>query len=286
MKQWPRSRHWLKPLTILNKGEYLKTGALIPIRLGSERLHRKAIRTICGKPVVYHLLDRVAASKHLDKKDVVVCTTEDSNDDDLVRIVEKYGARCFRGSTDDLIHRFFHAMKEFKFDAVIQVDGDDPLCDTYYMDLTLERLLGNSSLDIVLTEGLPLGVNSKSFTWKAMQTVYDHYKTEKNDTGFIYFFTKTGLCNIEIIKPEKKEHVLDEARLTLDYEEDFLCFEAIFNALYRENQVFGIDDFVPFLKANPQIMQINNQLNEKYFQRHAEKSKFEFEDMNGSLQQF
>ena len=45
----------------------MKIGALIPIRLSSERLPKKAIRLIEGKPAVYHLLDRAFESKYLDR---------------------------------------------------------------------------------------------------------------------------------------------------------------------------------------------------------------------------
>ncbi|HAT36435.1 MAG TPA: acylneuraminate cytidylyltransferase, partial [Rhodospirillaceae bacterium] len=62
----------------------MKIGALIPIRLASERLPRKAIMTICDRPIVHHLLDRIAACRHIDDaKNIVVCTTTDSSDDEL-----------------------------------------------------------------------------------------------------------------------------------------------------------------------------------------------------------
>ncbi len=100
-------------------------GALIPIRLDSERLPNKAIMEISGKPIVCHLLDRAFDSKYLKKENVIVCTTNDSSDDELVKIVENYGARVFRGSKDDIIKRFYNAMIKFNFDYVIEIDGDD-----------------------------------------------------------------------------------------------------------------------------------------------------------------
>ena len=146
-------------------------GTLIPVRLRSERLPGKALKTICGKPVICHLLDRAFASQYVLPENVVVCTTLDSTDDALVDVVEGYGASIFRGSADDIIKRFNDAIEAFGFDAVIQVDGDDPLCDPEYMDLTLEALIQDRELDFASSEGLPLGINSKSFTTKAMKKV-------------------------------------------------------------------------------------------------------------------
>lgn len=255
----------------------LKTGSIIPIRLASERLPNKALMPIVSRPVVWHLLDRVCASKYIkDKKDVVVCTTCEQSDDALVSAVEQYGCSCFRGSADDIIKRFYDAILTHQFDAIIQVDGDDPLSDTHYMDRTMELLLGDASLDIVTCEGLPLGVAVKSFTKKAIQRVYGHYKSERNDTGFIYYFTKTGLCKQDVVKVENPNHVLNEARLTLDYKEDFEVFKRIFEALYVKGQIFSLDEVVLFLKSRPEIMNINSVLNGEYWMRTQEKAKLQY----------
>ena len=260
-----------------------KIGALIPIRLASERLPFKATKEICGKPIVCHLLDRVFASKYINKNNAVVCTTQDVTDDPLVEIVANYGASVFRGSTNDIIKRFHDAMKHFNFDKVIQVDGDDILCATEYMDLTMDKLLSDPSLDIVTVQGLPLGIASKSFTAQAMNKVYAHYKSENNDTGFIYFFTKSGLCKQDVISPASQSHVLDQARLTLDYPEDFQLFTEILEALYEKDQVFGLEKVVGFLNANTELMNLNSKLNEKYWQRTKDKAQLEYENLSGNV---
>ncbi len=80
-----------------------RIGALIPVRLASERLPGKALKLIAGKPVIHHLLDRVFACRYVEPGNVVVCTTEDRSDDPLVAAVEGYGASVFRGAADDVI---------------------------------------------------------------------------------------------------------------------------------------------------------------------------------------
>lgn len=260
-----------------------KIGALIPIRLASERLRGKALKEICGRPAVYHLLDRVCASKHILKENVVVCTTQDASDNKLVTAVESYGAKVFRGSRDDIIQRFYDAIAAFNFDIILQVDGDDILADAFYMGLTVQALLDDSSLDIVSCQGLPLGVATKSFTRQAMEKVYRSYKTTQNDTGFIYFFTKTGLCRQKVISPISEDHVCNEARLTLDYQEDFEVFKAIIEALYKPNEIFNLETLVKFLKNHHEVIKINQFLDKQYWQRTAEKAKLQYLDSNGVL---
>ena len=260
----------------------MKIGALIPVRLASERLPGKAILEVASKPLVCHLLDRVFASRYIaDKRDVIVCTTEDTSDDRLAHIVTNYGASIFRGSTDDIIKRFNDAIVVHKLDYILQVDGDDILCATEYMDLTMEYLLGDNSLDIVTCDGLPLGIASKSFTQKAMAKVYEAYQTDKNDTGFIYYFTKTGLCNQEVITDVPPEHILDEARLTLDYASNLEVFTKIIEALYPSGELLDFQKVVQYLKLHPEVMEINAGLEDEYWQRTRDKAKLSFTDKDG-----
>jgi len=260
----------------------MKIGALIPIRLASKRLPGKAMKEVCGQPLVCHLLDRVFASKYIkNKSDVVVCTTNEKSDDALVNVVQNYGASIYRGSTDDIIKRFYDAVRAFDFDYIIQVDGDDILCATEYMDLTMETLLKDNSLDIVTCDGLPLGIASKSFTRNAMNQVFGFYKTNENDTGFIYYFTKTGLCNQKIIQPISDMHILDEARLTLDYPVDLEVFTTIIEMLSQSGEIFNLEQIVTFLKKHPDIMNINADLDEVYWQRTKDKAQLMYTDSSG-----
>lgn len=261
----------------------MRLGALIPVRLASERLPGKALLDVAGRPAIHHLLDRVAASRHLDgPRAAVVCTTQEASDDPLAAAVEAYGASVFRGATDDIIRRFADAIEAYGFDAVIQADGDDPLSATEYMDLTMDRLLADPGLGIVTTSGLPLGVGTKSFTRAAMETVLGHYRTEANDTGFIYFFTRTGLVRQAEIGPVSPDHVHETARLTLDYPEDLELFRRIFGALYRPGEVFGLAEVVRFLSDHPETAALNAGLDEAYRRRTREKARLAYTDRSGA----
>ena len=264
-----------------SKGHNL--GAIIPARLNSERLPGKALMEVCGRPIIHHLLDRVTACKHVVPERTVVCVTQEKSDDPLVEAVKAYGAKIFRGSTNDIIARFYAAIDYFKFDAVIQIDGDDPLSATEYMDLTMDRLLSDPSLDIVTCRGLPLGTAVKSFTRAAMTRVLRHYRSIKNDTGFIYFFTKTGLCKQLEVDPISPDHIFETGRLTLDYQKDFIMFTALLEDLYAPHQVAGLAQVVKYLREHPEVVALNAGLDEEYWDRTREKINLEFEGEDGTL---
>ncbi|MGA7991377.1 MAG: hypothetical protein WCC53_08105 [Thermoanaerobaculia bacterium] len=255
----------------------MRIGALVPVRLASERLPGKALLALEGRPVITHLLDRLFASRHLSPDRVVVCTTLDQSDDALVDVVRAAGARVFRGSRDNILDRFAGAVDEFGFDAVIEADGDDPCTDPGYMDRCMDALLADESLGMVSVEGLPLGLASRAIRSGALRTVRGHCVTEANDTGFMYYFTRTGLCRHVSLAPVSDTHRHETARLTLDYPEDLAFFRALFRELYVPGQVFGVEAIVRLLRQKPELAAINARLSERFWERTREKAKLEYE---------
>lgn len=255
----------------------VKIGALVPVRLASERLPGKALLPIAGRPTITHLLERLFACRYLIPEHVVVCTTEEESDDALVPVVESTGARVFRGSRDDIIDRFYRAVQVFDFDAVIQADGDDPCTDTMYMNLCMERLLADESVDIVVAEGLPLGLASKAFRTSALRKVWEHHLTKQNDTGFIFYFTHTDLCEKHDVSPISPNHQHDTARLTLDYPEDLDFFRALFKELYADGEIFGVEEIVSLLGHRPDLLKLNAGLDEIYWHRTRELVQLDYQ---------
>jgi spore coat polysaccharide biosynthesis protein SpsF len=251
-------------------------GALVPVRLASERLPGKALLPVEGRPVITHLLDRLFASRHLSPDRVVVCTTLDQSDDALVGVVRAAGARVFRGSRANILDRFARAVEEFGFDAVIEADGDDPCTDPDYMDRCMDALLADESLGMVSVEGLPLGLASRAFRVSALRTVRAHCVTEANDTGFMYYFTRTGLCRHAFLAPVSEAHRHEAARLTLDYPEDLAFLRALFHELYVPGEVFGVEAIVRLLRQQPQLTTINADLSARSWERTREKAKLEY----------
>ena len=254
----------------------MRIGALVPVRLGSERLPGKALLPIQDRPVIVHLLERVFASRHLSPDRVVICTTREPSDDPLVEVVERTGARVFRGSRDNILERFAGAVEAFGFDAVLEADGDDPCVDPGYMDRCLDALLADESLGMVSVQGLPLGLSSNAIRADALKVVREHCLTEQNDTGFMYYFSRTGLCRHAVLSPVSETHRHDTARLTLDYPEDLEFLRALFRELSVPGRVFGVEAIVELLRRRPDLLAINAGLNERFWERTRERAKLEY----------
>ena len=147
----------------------------------------------------------------------------------------------------------------------------------------MDSLLSDETLDLVYCEGLPLGISTKAIKSEAINKVWEFHLSEKNDTGFIWYFTKTGLCNIKVLKPVSNKHINNVVRLTLDYKEDFMLFEEIFNALYSSNAVFLLEEILDLFEKRPELMDINRYLNTQYWERTKYKFNLKYKDASGVI---
>ncbi len=267
--------------------QHPRVGALLRVRLRSERLPGKALQPIAGRPVLDHILDRLFASRHVRRPaDVVVCITEDPSDDPLPAPIQARGASVYRGSEEDLIARVAGAVRAHPFDVVIQVDGDDVCVDPLYMDLCVQAVLADDTVDVAECAGLPVGIGCRALRTAAIERVAASYVPGPNGTGGMLYFTHTGLCRVATLQPLGPEHVHETARVTLDYPRDLEFFRAVFAELYRPGEVFGVGELVALLRRQPALVAINGALAEEYHERSAaliEREALRYRDAAGAL---
>lgn len=259
-------------------------GVFIPIRLDSERLSRKSLKLVDGKPILYHMFNRIMKSNFISsKKKIVVCTTNETTDDALEKVVIKYGASVYRGSKDDLIKRFYNANKIFNFKKILLVDGDDPLIFPEHIDKVMENQK-NSTFECVYTNNLPFGLNIKAVTSSALEKVYNNYLSTKNDTGFGLYFTDTNIIKSKKINNFKFHSSLSKARLTLDYIEDFRLIKKIITDMYsKRNCDYSFDKFEKYIINNFHILNINLFRQNENLQRSKSKVNLKYKNKDKVL---
>ena len=242
----------------------MKTAIFIPVRTGSTRLPRKALLKIKGKSVIEHLIERVKLAKLPDI--IVLCTTTNPVDTVLVHIAQNNGIAYFRGSKRDILDRHLNAALKYDIDFIVNVDGDDILCDPEYMDNVVELFM-KTHADFIRCEGLPLGASPIGIKVDALKKVCQIKDTEVTETGWGRYFTETGLFKVEILEVEDHELRHPEIRMTLDYPEDYKFFKTVFDELYSPGKVFTLKEILILLRRKPHIMEINKHLQQEYTER-------------------
>ena len=105
----------------------VRTAAIVQARMGSTRLPGKVMLDLCGRPVLWHVVGRLRRAKAIDR--IVVATTDLPEDDIIYNSALEWGVDCSRGSSTDVLGRYFGAAEEFPCDAVVRVKSDCPLID-------------------------------------------------------------------------------------------------------------------------------------------------------------
>lgn len=101
--------------------------AFIQARMSSSRFPGKVLAPLAGKPIVAHVLDRVAEA--VPKADIIVATSTHPSDDPLAGYVERLGFAVHRGPLDDVLARFQGCLNAHPCDGFFRVCADSPLLD-------------------------------------------------------------------------------------------------------------------------------------------------------------
>jgi spore coat polysaccharide biosynthesis protein SpsF len=241
----------------------MKIGAIIQARMGSTRLSGKVMKKIKGKTVLHHVIDRIQQSKLLDES--IVATTILERDDIIENEIKKCGVKCFRGSEEDVLSRYYYAAKENNVDIIIRITSDCPLIDPNVIDEIVEFYL-NGNYDLVTNAGsdltqrtYPRGLDTEVFSFEVLENAFINGKESyhrEHVTPFIYEYSN---------KIHNFQNIIDYSkyRWTLDTEEDFKLISEIYNRLYKGTHDFYLQDIIELFKQEPKLFTINAHIEQK-----------------------
>jgi spore coat polysaccharide biosynthesis protein SpsF len=156
--------------------EHKKIIVLTQARLGSTRFPAKVLSKIGSDSLLAIHLRRLKQSALV--KTIVVATTLEDGSDEIVAIAQAEGAIAFKGSTDDVLDRFYQAAKIHSTDYVVRVTSDCPLIDAQLMDKVIHLAIANK-LDYasnVLIEEYPDGQDVEVIHWSALERAWSDAK--------------------------------------------------------------------------------------------------------------
>lgn len=171
----------------------MNIGMIIQARVGSTRLPNKVLKYLPFDSEITVLaqdIRRVKRSKYLNK--IIIATTENSKDDDIVRIAKEENVKFFRGSEKDVLERHYLAAKENKIDVIVRVTSDCPCVDSEIIDMVIYEYLKDDSYDFVATvlqRTFPVGLDVEVIKFSALEKAYKEAKKfyqREHVTDYIY----------------------------------------------------------------------------------------------------
>lgn len=230
-----------------------KTVAIIQARVGSTRLPGKVLKEICGKPMLWYVIERVKRAKLINE--IVVATTTNAEDDEIVKIAEQCRVKTFRGSEDDVLDRYYRAAKEFKADVVVRITADCPLIDPEIVDKTVEFFL-KGDFDYVsntVRPTFPDGLDVEVFSFDALKKAWEN-ATKLSEREHVTPYIRKHPEKFKIGSFEA-EHDLSHLRWTVDREEDLRFVREVYERIGKE--IFHMQDVLELLREHPELAEIN-----------------------------
>lgn len=233
--------------------------AFIQARFSSSRLPGKVLKPILSKPMLQHQIERVQLSKIIDK--LVIVTSTDTSDDQLISLFKKMDIEFYRGSIDNVLDRFYRAACSYNAKHIVRLTGDCPIIDSKVIDeaitFHLEGDFDYTSNTIEPT--FPDGLDVEVFKFSALEKTWKNAKLKselEHVTPYIW-----GNPELFLIGKHINNRDLSDLRLTVDEIDDFKKISEIFKDLYPKNKHFSLNDILVFLKENPKIDSLNNKIN-------------------------
>jgi spore coat polysaccharide biosynthesis protein SpsF (cytidylyltransferase family) len=229
--------------------------AIVQARMASTRLPGKVAMPLGGATVLEQVLRRVGRSNRIDE--VMVATTINKEDLAVVALCAANGYRVFCGSSNDVLDRYYQAARLIAPDHIVRITADCPLIDPSIIDDVLEEHLagGWDYTSNTLMETYPDGEDVEVFSFRSLQTAWDHAKLASEREHVTPFIRKRG----DLFRNKSIEHHPDLSmqRWTLDTPSDYAFLKAIFGK-YEAGAEFGMEDVIQILDQEPALRELNS----------------------------
>ena len=155
-----------------------KAVAILPARLESSRLPRKALAEICGLPMIVHVYKRCLLANTL--AEVYVAT----DNVEIKESVEKYGGQVIMTSPDHQTgtDRIAEAAQNLDAEIIVNVQGDEALVNPQSIDKVVNELWENPEVNIAILVNPFSKRNSPS-----------DIKSVLNDHNDVMYFSRTDI---------------------------------------------------------------------------------------------
>ncbi|PVY39075.1 cytidylyltransferase domain-containing protein [Pontibacter virosus] len=232
----------------------VKVGAIIQVRLGSERLPGKVLLPLPfsgSTSLLEHVVMNSRDAKSLHQ--TIVATTTRSADDAIENFCSTKVIPFLRGSADDVLDRFQQAAHTYELDVIMRLTGDNPFVLPETIDQAVEKLLQTAS-DYIITTGLPLGTNVEVFTRQALEKAAAQATAASDREHVTPFIRREASFKNQTLPIESD---ISQLRLTVDYPTDYALAALLFERLWKPGQPITHEAISGLLREQPWLQEIN-----------------------------
>jgi glutamate-1-semialdehyde 2,1-aminomutase/spore coat polysaccharide biosynthesis protein SpsF len=233
--------------------------------MGSSRLPGKVLADIEGKPMLWHVVQRLQRARRLDR--VVVATSDTDTDGPIVDFCRESDIDYFCGDETDVLDRFYRAALHFNAAAVVRITADCPLIDAEVVDrIVAEYQQGDFDyVSNILRYTYPDGLDTEIFSMEALERSWrEAVNLADREHMNAYVYGSQDFCKHNV------ENEVDlsarQLRWTVDGPDDLEFVRRIY-ARFSGREYFGFQEVLDLLDVDEDLrrMQPVQVSNEGYY---------------------
>lgn len=235
-------------------------------RSGSTRLPNKVLLKIENKTLLQIHIDRIKLAKEVD--DIIIATTTKNEDNIIASLSKELNVKCYRGSEEDVLDRFYQTVKIIKPDFVVRLTSDCPLIDPKLLDEVICRAK-EENIDYyanIIEELYPDGQDIEVFKFSALEKAWLETNL-KSDREHVTPYIRDNSSYKGGALFKSNNHGLKQnynhVRLTVDEPQDLEVIKCIVKVLGFEKDW---KTYADYYLNNSEIKALNNKIirNEGY----------------------
>ena len=250
---------------------------VVQARTTSTRLPRKVLLSVCGKPLLVRMVERVMAAENAGQ--VIIATSTNPDDDAIEELCKKENIPCFRGHPTDLLDRHYKAALKYNADAVVKIPSDCPLIDPHIIDKVIQHYIDRKEqVDFVSNlhpATYPDGNDVEIMSFAAIEKAWNEAKKElEREHTTPYIWENPDKFKIDNVIWESSLDYSTTYRWTIDYEEDYIFIRTVYEELFYKKPNFSLYDILNLLQEKPYIAEINSKYAGRYwYENHLDELK-------------
>lgn len=214
--------------------------AIIQARSSSRRLPDKVLLELAGRPMLAYTVERLRQCRTV--RDVVLATSDRSDDDRVAALGERLRVPVYRGALDDVLARFSAAARAFDAPAVVRISGDSPLIDPEVVDRVVNRFLA-AACDLatnVFPRSFPRGQSVEVIALAALErAAAAAVDLEDREHVTRYFYRHPDAFRIENVAFDRDA---SGVQLSVDTADDLAFISRILASMTRPHSEYGVEE--------------------------------------------
>jgi spore coat polysaccharide biosynthesis protein SpsF len=247
----------------MGTGTSVNIVSIVQARMGATRFPGKVLLDIEGRPMLWHVVDRLRRSRLIGR--IVVATSLNGENDAVEDFCENNSIDCYRGSETDVLDRYYQTARLHDAAVIVRITADCPLIDPVVTDKVVSAYIKNrknlSGASNIIARTYPRGLDTEVVSFKALEECWRSARADYQREHVVVWIyeNKDSYPMASVINNED----ISGLRWTVDEEKDIDLVREIYRRLYKKGSIFLMKDILDLLKREPYLMDINKDVEQK-----------------------